>query len=167
MLSTPVIGISACLVGERVRWDGADKRQPLVDELARAARLVPVCPEVELGLGVPREPIQLVRGVSLRLLGVTTRADHTTAMQIYAQCRLDELRTLRLSGYILKARSPSCGASTTPIFDASGATIAHGPGLFAAALFENFPGLPVVEEDALNDPATLDAFLVRARQYHR
>src|SRR5438552_1694554 len=103
------VGVSACLVGQRVRWDGDHKRSSGVARLARSIELVPVCPELELGLGVPREPIQLERGRGVRLVSIVSRVDVTDAMRLWSEARLDELRALRISGYVLKSKSPSCG----------------------------------------------------------
>src|SRR2546423_1752383 len=105
------VGISMCLLGERVRYDGGHKLDRfLTDVLAKYVEFVPVCPEVEIGLGTPREPIHLVEVAGeIRLRGVESDIDHTTAMRRYARRRVDELAKLDLCGYILKKDSPSCG----------------------------------------------------------
>src|SRR5690606_4696456 len=105
------IGISSCLLGHAVRWDGGHKRDAfLVERLGRFVEWVPVCPELELGMGVPREPIRLVaRGAGIRLVSVSGGVDWTARMRAFAQRRVRALARLGLCGYVLKARSPSCG----------------------------------------------------------
>lgn len=109
----PRIGVSACLLGDPVRYNGGHKRHAwLVDVFGRAVEWVPVCPEVEIGLGAPREPIDLVRiDGHIRLLTTLTRVDLTERMRRFAIDRVDALAALEISGYVLKADSPSCGLS--------------------------------------------------------
>jgi uncharacterized protein YbbK (DUF523 family)/uncharacterized protein YbgA (DUF1722 family) len=154
------VGISACLLGERVRWDGGEKRDAfLVERLGRFVEYVPVCPEVELGLGVPREPIDLVRvGGAIRLVG-RSGADHTERMRAFAERRLDELAALDLAGFVLKRGSPSCGVERVRVRGAGGGD--DGRGLFAAALMARMPLLPVEEEGRLGEPARRESFLER------
>ena len=105
------IGISACILGEKVRFDGGHKRDPyIVDTLGPLVRFVPVCPEVDIGLGTPRETLHLVRGEDgVRMIGKKSGTDHTKAMRTYAKRKAKELGALELCGYILKKDSPSCG----------------------------------------------------------
>src|SRR5688572_15507428 len=107
----PRVGISACLLGQEVRYDGGHKwNQVLADVLGPLVEWVPVCPEVEMGLGTPRETLNLVRvGGRTRVMTTRTAIDHTEAMEAWAQRRLDELGRENLSGYVLKSDSPSCG----------------------------------------------------------
>ena len=163
------IGISQCLLGDKVRYDGGHKRDDLLaDTLSRQVEWVPVCPEVEAGLGVPREPMRLEGPAeSPRLVTVTTHVDHTAAMQQFSTRRLRELERLELSGYVFKARSPSCGIGGVPLIGARGAETPDGVGLFAQALIEHFPLLPVEDEGRLHDPQTLKDFLKRASAYRR
>ena len=163
------IGISQCLLGDHVRYDGGHKRDALlVDTLRESVEWVPVCPEVEAGLGVPREPMRLEgTPASPRLVTVTTHVDHTAAMQKFSARRLRELEQLDLSGYVFKARSPSCGIAKVPLLNAQGGETSDGVGLFARALMEHFPLLPVEDEDRLHDPQTLKYFLKRASAYRR
>src|SRR4051794_38059657 len=116
------IGVSACLLGESVRWDGNHKHDLfLTDVLGPFVEYVPVCPELEVGMGVPREPIQLARaGRSVSLVGVHSRVDHTAAMERFAKARVAALRALDLAGYVLKSRSPSCGMERVPVHDQNG-----------------------------------------------
>jgi uncharacterized protein YbbK (DUF523 family) len=163
-MSRPRIGISSCLLGDEVRFDGGHKRESsLADVLGPSVEWVRVCPEVEIGLGVPREPLRLERSpLGLRLITVQTRVDHTDAMREYARRRVDELAELDLSGYVLKSKSPSCGLRGVTVFDQRGAASAEGAGLFAAILRERLPELPIEEESTLADAAVRDAFLKRA-----
>ena len=164
-----LIGISSCLLGEQVRHDGGQKRDRyIVETLARFFRFVPVCPEVEIGLGVPREPIRLVRSPSgMRLLGVETAVDHTRAMSGYARRKTADLARLPLDGFILKRSSPSCGLHQVQVLDPEGTPTMDGRGLFAAALVERFPDLPIEEEERLHDPRLRDRFLERVFATHR
>jgi uncharacterized protein YbbK (DUF523 family) len=130
---------------------------------------VPVCPEVEAGFGTPREPVQLSRDEgAIRLVTVTTRRDLTAPMDEFIRRRLPELRLEELSGYILKANSPSCGPGQVKVFDPDGVTVAEsGRGLFAEALIRQFPALPVEDEGRLADPRLLEEFVRRVFAYHR
>lgn len=168
MSSRVRIGISACLIGQKVRYDGGDKRdQSLMEAFGRFVEWVPVCPEFEMGLGVPREPIHLVRTGpgAVRLLGVDSAEDHTAAMRAYARRRLDELAALDLCGYIFKKDSPSCGLRDVPVFNPDKTASKPAPGLFAAALVERFPDLPVEEEGRLADARARERFLERVFAY--
>ena len=150
------IGISRCLLGENVRHDGGHKRDGfLLEALGPQVEWVPVCPEVEVGLGTPREAMRLVGDPrSPRLITITGGVDHTEAMEQYSQRRVRELEALDLSGYIFKADSPSCGIKTQ-----------DGVGLFARAFMEHFPRMPVEEESRLHDPQAIKNFLEQARAY--
>jgi uncharacterized protein YbbK (DUF523 family) len=158
--------VSACLLGRRVRWDGDYKRASVVVRLASRFELVPVCPELEVGLGVPREPIQLERGRGTRLVSVASRVDLTDAMRAWSEARLAELRALGLSGYVLKKNSPSCGLAGVKLWR-GGEVVGAASGVFAAALVAAFPGLPVVEETDLADPRALRSFVERVSAFAR
>jgi uncharacterized protein YbgA (DUF1722 family)/uncharacterized protein YbbK (DUF523 family) len=167
----PRLGISRCLLGDEVRYDGSHKRDPfLVSTLGRFVEWVPVCPEVEVGMGTPREPIQLVasadRTPSVRLVGVRSREDWTARMTTFAASRMRELKSANLAGYVLKSDSPSCGLDRVRVF--SGARVMRsGRGLFADALVKMLPHLPVEEEGRLNDPALRENFVERVFAYQR
>lgn len=163
------IGISQCLLGDPVRYDGGHKRDALLaDTLSRQVEWVPVCPEVEAGLGVPREPMRLEGTTrSPRLVTINTNVDHTTAMWQFSTRRLRELEQLDLSGFVLKARSPSCGIGSVPLMNARGIETPEGVGLFAQALIAHFPLLPVEDEDRLHDPQILKDFLKRVSDYRK
>lgn len=156
------LGISSCLLGEEVRWDGGHRRLAwLAEGLGEAVDWVRVCPEVAIGLGVPREPIELVQAADgLRLLGVESRRDHTEAMAGWARAKAAELADL--DGYVFKARSPSCGVGGVPV--AGGAP---GRGLFAEALARTYPNLPIVDEERLADRRGRERFLQQATEYRR
>jgi len=163
------VGISRCLLGDHVRYDGGHKRDPLLlGTLGRLVEWVPVCPEVEVGLGVPRERLRLeARARSPRLVTISTGVDHTRAMVRFSERRLRELEALDLCGYVFKARSPSCGIGGVPVYSARGTVEHHGPGLFARAFMQHFPLMPVEDEDRLHDPAVREQFLDQVSRYRR
>src|SRR5713226_2492461 len=139
------IGISRCLLGDNVRYDGGHKLDSvLIEILGRYAEWVPVCPEVEVGLGTPREPMHLVGDPQApRLITITTGIDHTDSMNRFARQRVRELEAMDLSGYIFKSDSPSCGIQEVPLFSTEGIETPDGIGLFARAFMEHFPLIPV------------------------
>lgn len=141
----PRIAVSSCLLGAQVRWDGGHKWSGEVAGLSDHFELVPICPEAELGLGVPREPIEFRDG---RLVGVDSGRDLTDRMTSFAVRRIGELEDLGVRGFVLKSGSPSCDV--------------HGrAGLFARILLERLPNLPIEDEAALADPARREAFCKR------
>lgn len=162
------VGISGCLLGDPVRYDGGHKRaDSLVSDLGRHVEWVPVCPEVEAGLGVPREPMQLVQsGPNIRLITVETKEERTRVLAQFSARRLTELKALHLSGYVFKARSPSCGVDRVPLYDQEGKSHPKGIGLFARAFQKAFPHLPIAQEDHLTDPAARARFLSQVYGYH-
>lgn len=169
----PRIGISRCLLGDDVRYDGTNKRSTAVEVLTSMVEWVPVCPEVELGMGVPREPIQLVRhadGVCagsdrVRLKGVQSGEDWTDRMREWATTRVAELAGARISGFVLKARSPSCGPGSVLVHHNAGEPAPTGRGLFAEALATAMPDLPMIDEGALDNPRARDRFLQDVRAF--
>lgn len=165
----PRLGISACLLGNEVRFDGGHKRDPfLAETLGSFVEWIPVCPEVEVGFGTPREPMRLVMdGRRLRLQTVRTALDVTDRLEQYAPARVEQLARERLSGYVLKKDSPSCGMERVKVFGRGGAPLRTGRGLFAAALRQRFPSLPIEEEGRLSDPALRDNFIERIFAYQR
>jgi uncharacterized protein YbbK (DUF523 family) len=170
---TPRVGISRCLLGEDVRYDGTNKLSSAVAELTPYVDWVPVCPEVEVGMGVPREPIQLVQhidgvraGAALaRLRGVQSREDWTDRMQRWASARVADLAAIGISGFVLKARSPSCGPAGVLVYSERHAPTPTGRGLFAEVLAANIPGLPMVDEEALEHLDTRERFLQSVRAF--
>lgn len=163
------VGISSCLLGEEVRFDGGHKRHRFVtDVLGDYVEWVRSCPEVGAGMGVPRESIRLVRqGDDVRLLGNRTDKDVTQSIVAYTSRRVDQLATLRLRGYVLKKDSPSCGMERVRLYDGNGIPARDGVGLFAAGLMARFPNLPVEEEGRLNDPRLRENFITRIFAYDR
>jgi uncharacterized protein YbgA (DUF1722 family)/uncharacterized protein YbbK (DUF523 family) len=167
------IGVSACLLGQEVRYDGQGKRDAfLVDELAPFVRWVPVCPEVEVGMGVPREPVRLERGPRGRTMmrAIDSGADWTARMSALAARRADALARQDLAGFVLKSKSPSCGMERVKLYDAAHETAAprlEGVGLFARALLERLPNLPVEEEGRLHDARLRDNWVERVFAYER
>ncbi len=163
----PLLGISACLLGDPVRYDGDHRRDELIlRRLGPAVSWLGVCPEVGIGLGVPRPTIRLV-GPSRapRLVGVADAGrDFTQPMQRFARRQLRQLS--HAAGYIVKARSPSCGLGSTPIAGRRG-TVATGSGLYTATLRAQMPALPMVEETALADPECFDQFVQQLFIRHR
>jgi uncharacterized protein YbbK (DUF523 family) len=170
----PRVGISRCLLGDEVRYDGGHKREPLlVETLGPLVEWVPVCPEMETGMGTPREPIHLVASPDgvfsgehrVRLLGVRSGRDWTQAMDTWLGPAIAELGRSNLSGFILKADSPSCGIEGVAV-NTGEAVSRSGRGLFAHALVEAFPDLPIEDEIRLRGREVRDAFISRVRAYH-
>jgi uncharacterized protein YbbK (DUF523 family) len=166
----PRVGISRCLLGDEVRYDGGHKRDSgVIESLGPFVEWVSVCPEIEIGMGIPREPIHLVRASHeqpVRVLGVHSGVDWTNAMREWSRRRVAELGRLNLSGYVLKADSPSCGLRQVRVTDGSVVT-RTGRGLFAQALVEGIPDLPVEEETQLQDARARARFLERVLEYDR
>ncbi len=163
------IGVSACLLGQEVRFDGGHKRDSfLVDILGPFVEFVPVCPEFELGLGVPRETLRLERdGDDIRLVAPRSGSDHTGAMRTFASKRTSAFAQEGLSGYVLKKGSPSCGMERVRVYGKAGMPSHDGRGLFASSLIQRYPHLPVEEEGRLNDPRLRENFIERIFAYHR
>ena len=168
------LGISACLLGAKVRYDGQHKRDTfLVDELGPLVEWVPVCPEVEVGMGVPRESVRLVvdrSGAGPRMVGLETGADWTARMERFASARASALAREELSGFVLKAKSPSCGMARVKLYadlEARTPLPEKGTGLFAAALARALPNLPVEEEGRLEDARLRENFIERIFAFAR
>ncbi|MCO4774071.1 MAG: DUF1722 domain-containing protein [Deltaproteobacteria bacterium] len=162
------VGVSRCLLGEEVRYDGGHKRDRyVVDVLGAYFDCVSVCPEVEIGLPIPRPPIRLVQvGGGIRVRGVRDRElDVTDALDaLYLQVAH---RFVGLSGFILKRASPSCGMERVKVYDESGRTVGTDAGRFARALMRENPSLPVEEEGRLHDPRLRENFITRVFAYRR
>lgn len=167
------IGISSCLLGREVRFDGGHKEDRfLTGVLAQHVEWVPVCPEVEIGMGVPREAIRLVDDPTdtegPRLVGARSGTDHTIAMRAWARRRVRALDGQDLCGYVLKKDSPSCGMERVRLHPADGAPASRdGVGLFARALIEHAPLLPVEEEGRLHDAKLRDNWVERVFAHRR
>jgi uncharacterized protein YbgA (DUF1722 family)/uncharacterized protein YbbK (DUF523 family) len=177
----PRIGVSACLLGQPVRFDGGHKRDSfLVETFGPHVEWVPLCPEMEAGLGTPRETMRLMlRGRPDRERGETygpdrvamvvhkTGADVTPLMQRYSERKVAELVDHGLNGFILKKDSPSCGMERVKVYPATGPSERGGRGVFAAALMTRLPNLPVEEEGRLNDPQLRENFVERVFAHQR
>ena len=165
------LGISTCLLGEKVRYDGGHKLDHfLVDVLGQYVEYVPVCPEVEIGLSTPREALRLVKYASdssPRLITQKTNIDYTSRMLDWANTRLDQLEKEGLCGYIFKSKSPSSGMERIKVYNESGGVQKNGIGLFAKAFMDRFPLLPVEDEGRLNDIELRENFIVRVFTFHR
>ncbi len=169
------IGVSACLLGFQVRYDGRHKRNAfLAETMAPRVRWVPVCPEVEFGLGVPRPTLRLVRVKgSIRMIEARDAQaarwrrgrDLTDAMREWARRRLGEPDVSHLCGFVLKKDSPSCGIDRVPLHDHRGRIRGIASGIFARELIAAFPDLPVEDEERMGDRAARDNFIERVFAY--
>ena len=157
------LGVSSCVLGAAVRSDGGHKHDRfLTDVLGRYVEWVPVCPEVEIGLPIPRDTLRLVGTPDApRLVQEKTGEDLTARMERYAGDRVHALAELDLDGYVLKRASPSCGLFRVRVYRDNGIPATDGRGLFAAALTAALPALPVEEEGRLTDPVIRENFIER------
>ncbi len=155
------IGISSCLLGRNVRYDGGHRHDLFIaGMLGRYFEWVPVCPEVECGLGIPREAMRLVDGpASLRLVTIRTGIDHTEVMQKWTAEKLKELQRENLCGFICKSRSPSSAIGDVEIYSPSGMLARKGAGIFGGAFMKHFPHVPVIDDSQLHDPVQRKIFL--------
>lgn len=162
------VGISSCLLGEAVRFDGGHKRDAFINGvLSGYFELVPFCPEVAIGLGIPRDPIRLEReDGEVRAVGVKNREVDVTEPLREQGCKIVR-ENPDLSGYILKSKSPSCGMERVKVYDPNGVPESSGVGRFAHAVMERWPSLPVEEEGRLNDPVLRENFIERLFVYRR
>ncbi len=162
------VGVSACLLGDPVRYDGAHKYDASVaQELGRRFVLVPICPETAIGLGVPRDPIRLVQehdGVRARGV-VRPVVDVTRALEELARVTAERLATL--AGYVFKSGSPSCGIGDVRLWSAQGEPLGRGWGVYAGALRQRLPLLPMEDEAGLQDVGLRGAFIERVIVYHQ
>ncbi|MCD4828595.1 MAG: DUF523 domain-containing protein [Candidatus Cloacimonetes bacterium] len=164
-LARPRIVVSRCLGFEACRWDGQSIACPAIDLLRGLVDFHPLCPEMDIGLGVPRLPINIVRlDDGERLLQSETGADLSMTMRDYAARTLAALG--EVDGFILKSRSPSCGLGDVKLYadsSDSAAVVGRTSGLFAAAALARFPDLPIENEECLADPARRERFIERIR----
>ena len=162
-----VIGISSCLLGQKVRFDGNHKEQRLITgKLSNAFEFVPTCPEMAIGLGVPRTPIHLKGDENKqRLVNIRDESvDLTSQLVEFGEKRANELN--HISGYIFKKGSPSCGLLNVKIYKSETQVLNSGMGLFAKEIIKAHPLLPVEEEGRLNDKQLRTNFLQRVEIYH-
>ena len=167
-----LVGISRCLLGEEVRFDGGHKQDRfLTDVLGRHVQWVPVCPEVEAGFGTPREAMRLVGDAERpRLITIMTERNMTIPLLQFSKRKLEMLEQVNLSGYIFKKDSPSCGIDRVKLYGGSnghGMPSRAGVGLFARAFIDRFPLVPVEDEGRLCDSAIRDNFIERVFCCHR
>lgn len=159
-MTKPKIAVSSCLLGQRVRYDGTDKQETYItDTLAPHAELIAICPEVAIGLGTPRETIALVGLQNPQALGTQTPGhDVTHQLTAYASSLKSTLEAL--CGYIVKARSPSCGWQSAKVLDnPQGKVIGKHSGLFINQVHQQIPWLPIIDEEGTNTSETLYHFL--------
>jgi uncharacterized protein YbbK (DUF523 family) len=169
MPGTVNIGVSACLLGEKVRYDGGHKHDSYItDTLGKLFTFVPVCPEVESGMTTPREPMRLEGDLTApRLMTRESRIDKTDQMLSYCREKVEELEKADLCGFIFKKNSPSSGLFEVKIYDTNGDRTGSGSGLFAHAVARRFPLLPMVEDEQLYDTEFRERFIEMVFSYHQ
>lgn len=163
-MSSPLrLGVSTCLLGKNVRYNGGHTLDRwVVNELGKYVEYVPVCPEVECGLGIPREAMRLVGSPqSPRLVTRQTGVDHTEKMLTWTAKRLEQLAGEDLCGYVFKSKSPSSGMARVKVYNEKGQPAGHTSGLFAGAFMKRFPLLPAEEEGRLHDEHIRENFIER------
>jgi uncharacterized protein YbgA (DUF1722 family)/uncharacterized protein YbbK (DUF523 family) len=169
--SRPIrIGVSSCIIGEEVRWNGGHARQRwLTDVLWTFVDYVPVCPEVDVGMGTPRPTVRLERhGSELRMIDPKNEIDWTAAMNRLSRRTASEMEAHDLCGFVLKKGSPTCGLERVKVVhEGGGGASKDGQGLFASALVQRFPHLPIEEEGRLNDPQIRENFIERVFAFRR
>ena len=155
------LGVSSCLLGQKVRWNGEHKHDRYItDTLGKFVEYFPVCPEVECGFGVPREPFRLIGDPdSPRLVTVKTKQDYTERMTQWARKRVVELEKENLCGFLFKSKSPSSGMERVKVYNEKGIPTQKGVGIFARVFMEHFPLLPVEEEGRLHDLKIRENFI--------
>ena len=163
------LGISACLMGEKVRYDGGHKRSSFcMNTLTDYFHFTPVCPEVAIGLGIPRQPIRLVGDqTTVRVIGTDNPdLDVTEKLADYGRQKAEELSDI--CGYILMQKSPSCGMERVKVYHKNGSPLGKSaPGAYAQSLMIEKPLLPIEEEGRLHDPVLKENFFTRVYAYHR
>ena len=162
------VGVSRCLLGDAVRYDGQSKPNAIViEKLGKMFELVPVCPEVEAGLSIPRPPVQITGSIeNPKLTGRDDPdLDITDIMSQYCNTKSAELK--HLSAFIFKSHSPSCGLNSTPVFVAGWCVSKTARGMFAKKLCETYPDLVVIEDDDLEDKNLLDKFIKLTLDTHK
>jgi uncharacterized protein YbbK (DUF523 family) len=161
----PLVGVSQCLLGDAVRYDGKSKANTIViEQLGKIFKLIAVCPEVEAGLSIPRPPVQLTCNIeNPKLTGRDDPSiDITGIMQRYCKTKPAELK--HLSGFIFKSCSPSCGLNSTSVFINKRCVTEAGRGIFAKHLCRSYPDLAVIEDDALDDKNMLEEFIKKVKK---
>jgi uncharacterized protein YbbK (DUF523 family) len=161
----PLVGVSQCLLGDAVRYDGQSKANLVVlKHLSQVFELIPICPEVEAGFGIPRPPVQLTNDIeNPRLTGRDDISiDITDMMNNYCQTKPKELK--QLDGFIFKSRSPSCGLNSTPVFINNQCATENSRGIFARAMVDRFPNLPIIEDSTFTKKS-INHFIKQVLEY--
>lgn len=161
MKNNITLGISSCLLGEKTRYDGAHTRDEFIaDVLGKWVEFISICPEVECGFAVPREPLRLVGDPeSPCLISVHTRQNYTPLMLHWARKRMVTLKKEDIWGFIFKSKSPSCGIERVKVYDKNGVAINKGRGLFARVFREHLPLVPIADEKGIHNPKTFKNFI--------
>ena len=164
-----MVGISTCLLGDKVRYDGGHQHDRyLTDTLGKYFEYISVCPEVEFGLSIPREAMRLVgTPETARLVTIKTGTDHTDGMLRWSVIKLKELEREELCAFIFKSKSPSSGMQAVKVYGPSGTPVRKGIGIFAGAFMKRFPLVPVEEDGRLHDPLLRENFIERVFVYKR
>lgn len=161
------VGISSCLLGEAVRYDGDHSYDEVIDRyLSSHFHFHPICPEIAIGMGVPRDPIQLVKSdQKIRVQGIKDQSvDVTEKLHDFG---IETARHLVVYGYIFKSRSPSCGMELVKTFTENGLPAdPDGVGAFAKEIIKAIPDLPVTDENRLQNPKLRDEFIGHVFAYH-
>ena len=166
LYNKPIIGISQCLLGDRVRYDAQIKNYPhIIDFVKLNFEVISICPEVEIGLTVPRPAVQLSGTLlNIHIIGRDTPSINISdAMHNYCKRRITQLSSIH--GYIFKSKSPSCGIKDIPIFNSNNEVIALTQGVFANAVLQKFPQLPVIDEEHLLTTEECNIFLKKVKQF--
>ncbi|MGD9158096.1 MAG: DUF523 and DUF1722 domain-containing protein [Desulfobacteraceae bacterium] len=169
-MTTPIkIGISSCLLGNKVRYDGGHKLDRFLRDIFGAfVEYVPVCPETECGLGIPREAMRLEGDIEdPRLMTIKSREDITERMKQWSTRRIIGLKKGDLCGFIFKSKSPSCGIERVKVFNEKGTHVSKGKGLFAEELINRFPLIPVEDEAGIHNPGLRENFIERIFTFRR
>ncbi len=163
------VGISSCLLGEKVRYDGGHKLDHYLKEtLGKYVEWVGVCPEVETGFPVPREAMRLIGEPGHpRLVTIRTGIDHTNLMLQWAEEKLKKIQSEKLCGFVFKSKSPSSGMKGVKVYNSAGIPSKTGTGIFAKAFIDRFPLLPVEDDGRLQDPSLRENFIGRIFIYKR
>lgn len=169
MSDKPILAVSSCLLGQRVRYNGdAAEFRPLTRKWAKFLKLVPVCPEVGIGMGTPRPTIRLVKmDERITIKDPKNDIDYTEEMTKFAEIKSDYLAEIGISGFVFKKDSPSCGLERVKVYRESNPQATRdGRGLFSMIFTSLYPQIPVIEEGRLTDPKQAEHFLARVHFYH-
>lgn len=169
MSDKPILAVSSCLLGQRVRYNGdAAEFRPLTRKWANFLKLVPVCPEVGIGMGTPRPTIRLVKlDEKITIKDPKNDIDYTEDMTKFAELKSDYLAEMGISGFVFKKDSPSCGLERVKVYRENNPQATRdGRGLFSMIFTSLYPQIPVIEEGRLTDPKQAEHFLARVHFYH-